>query len=350
MSAQLADPASVSTDGIGGVDLPSSSVAYVEFEVGEWLFAPAISSESQTIEGFVGYYTGDDVTEASITALWFEQGVDGWEIYSFEDGDPGVAAAHAMLARDDDKLFDEHPWLGALGHHRLAEGSIEFPRPMSVAAPLDSKWQATLQSSVDPKGVLSTMVAVGAEVAPELPEIGSRVWERLGNTLPAPVNSSTATSVTPGGGVIVGGGGSTRPVDPRPITCEVRARANQTVDLAASAAGLDALLDELSFAASAQLFNAGVPATAPLGNFCLWGCTITRDPCSGTGAWTLKSNVPDNDGFRCNYSRSGTRNWTKSGLTFWCCNTCTGSGTENCTEIDACILVGQIGCPPGGCP
>ncbi len=326
-------------------------------EIGAWTFVPFLDPASREVRGYLAYYTGHDSRGDNLTLTWFERDPGGtnWAQSAWSSGDLASAVRYgesrvpgATAHRGDPTIalaLSVTPDQGLLVPERVTFGMFERD-PIAQA----------LAESEDSGAILDVLRTSGFAVTPELPAAfaladararGDAKGEQrikafaFGQDLdPSGQNTPSVPSAAPstGGGVTPGDVVEICEIEPVGANIMLAGATPKSAER-----GKNTLLNQLA-AADASLILGDGPMI--YGMFC--GCTTVYGTCTGTGAWTFDGALPTIGGWNCSFSRGGTKTWTKTGLTFWCCNTCTGSGTTSCTESCGCTVT-ALPCTPAGC-
>lgn len=193
---------------------------------------------------------------------------------------------------DDEQAFIRDTELSEAAYASGPE-SAAAPKPMSGGLFLDDPFQPTVQQSPDPATMVSMLEIVGWQVAPSMSQMQ--------------VDESMNCNGEPIG----------------PVLYLMRDLTDRVED---------------AYFAQSTVEN---PCAA-------WPCTCTTTFGASTptppGTWTVTT-VTVGDRTRCSYSRPATRSWSTAGKTFWLCDPCADSGTQDGYECGVeDVLIGTA-CP-----
>lgn len=350
--SQAAGPASARAGDVSRAE----AVSLATHTIGAWVFVPFESGRE--VRAYLAYYTGKDVQGDNLTVAWFEREPGGtdWTQYAWRSGDLAAAARFGALRVPGARAYQSDPLISDALRSTPGMGA-EAPNKVLFGMFADDPVGQALTQLEEPGAILDLMKRSGLEVTPELPaafalvdalasgdaKLASQIRaESLGQR--ARGGDGQGSTDTPSAAPSNGGGAT-----PGEVTeiCEVEP-VEATIFLGAatpanSERGKNTMLGQLARADESAMFGDG-----PMiyGFFC--GCTTVYGTCTATGAWTFDGSVPTIGGWHCSFVRNGTMTWTKTGLTFWCCNACSGSGTTSCVQTCGCTVT-ALPCTAAGC-
>jgi len=253
---------------------------YVTYRVNNWTLAPAITG--QAVKGFLAYADPTSVTGSNITVVWYQREADGsWTTWAWTGYDLCGATLYLRGLLSDRLVFEDEPVLSAAAWDGCA---AHLPKQVVNGLFFDDPAQPLVQGSPEPEALVSALVDVGWEAAPDL--------------------SPLAVAA--------------------PVVCTEGQAPKDAVK---------ALMDVETYWTEIALFGASTVDllcnSAPCN-----GCqTIygARTPASGS-SWVLHSRIVLPDGrTMCCYDRDAVQNWHEVGLSYIFCNACNATGTIHCT-------------------
>ena len=264
---------------------------YMRFDVKGWMFCPVTNTTQ--VQGFLAYLIGDG-TGANVQLVWYERvGVDSWSTWAWQEKDLGAAVWYVRSILADDTAFTRDL---ELNDAALVAGpeSAKAPKPMSNGLFFDDPIQPVVQQSSDPGTVLDLLEVVGWQVAPSISQM------QVGNAMDC-------------NGEPIG-----------PVLYLMRDLTNRVED---------------AYFASSTVVN---PCQQ-------WPCTCTTTFGASTptppGTWTVTP-VTVGNRVRCSYSRPATRSWSKAGKTWFWCNNCANTGSQDGFECGLEDVDIGTSCPP----
>jgi hypothetical protein len=309
-------------------------------QMGGWTFAPIVAGADARIVAYIAFQSKGERIAGQIDVVWFERQDSRWTASVWVDGGlmDAVAYAHARFDATDNHLAP-----GTIGEawakYRQAPFEPVAPEPLAYGVAQSDPMAELLTSTDDLGEALEALRKGGWAVTPELPAIFARSEALLTG------DRQRADEITQNSIIVIGPGGGGPGRDIPPIdecggvvvhAIAMTAATHQNYD-----SGMQAMLSQIADLDQAMLDSAG--QSPELGMFC--GCSITYGACTGAGAFTFSRSIPSTGNIHCKYCRPGTRTYTYTGSTFWCCNACPAAGTEPCNECVTCTIAS-----PGPCP
>ena len=309
-------------------------------QMGGWTFAPIVAGADARIVAYIAFQSKGERIAGQIDVVWFERQDSRWTASVWVDGGlmDAVAYAHARFDATDNHLAP-----GTIGEawakYRQAPFEPVAPEPLAYGVAQSDPMAELLTSTDDLGEALEALRKGGWAVTPELPAIFARSEALLTG------DRQRADEITQNSIIVIGPGGGGPGRDITPIdecggvvvhAIAMTAATHQNYD-----SGMQAMLSQIADLDQAMLDSAG--QSPELGFFC--GCSTTYGACTGAGAFTFSRSIPSTGNIHCEYCRPGTRTYTYTGSTFWCCNACPAAGTEPCNECVQCTIAS-----PGPCP
>ena len=312
-------------------------------QMGGWTFAPIVAGADARIVAYIAFQSKGERIAGQIDVVWFERQDSRWTASVWVNGGlmDAVAYAHARFDATDNHLAP-----GAIGEawakYRQAPFEPVAPEPLAYGVAQSDPMAELLTSTDDLGEALEALRKGGWAVTPELPAIFARSEALLTG------DRQRADEITQNSIIVIGpgGGGPGRDITPIDECGGVVVHAIAMTDATHQNydSGMQAMLSQIADLDQAMLDSAG--QSPELGMFC--GCSVLYGDCTGaTGGFVFTSSEPSADSRHCRYCRTGlgTRTYTYTGQTFWCCDPCTGGGTESCSECKTCTIQGLGACP-----
>jgi hypothetical protein len=286
--------------GIVGVSVaqtdPDADV-YVTYKLNSWTVAPAITNS--TVKGFLAYADETSIVGSNISVVWYQREDDGsWTTWAWSTYDLTDATIYVRALYNDDLIFEDEPVLSVAAWNLPAAGSQ--PKQVVNGLFFDDPVQPLVEGSSEPQTLVSTLVDIGWEAAPDLSPLAVAEPEVCDPSQP--------------------------PKDP-----------------------VKALMDEYVYKTEVRLFGSSseVLECVPLG--CA-GCEhIERSKTPAPGSvWTFHHSVVLPDGtIVCYYDRPARIYWHEEGLSRWLCHVCNDSGyTDTMMHTKTTTPPGGSGCTP----
>jgi hypothetical protein len=255
---------------------------YVTYQINNWTVAPAITG--QAIKGFLAYTLPTSVTGANISLAWYQREADGsWTTWAWGTHDLCEAVLWVRAHLSDDSVFEYEPTLS--GAASQAGCQARNPKPVVNGLFFDDPVQSLVENSSEPELLVTTLVDIGWEAAPDLSPL----------------------AVT------------------NPVVCDPNAPPKDAVA---------ALMDAETYWTELTLFGSSTASLLCSGT--CPGCQRIysgKQPAAGS-SWTLRSRIGLSDGTTmCSYDRAAIQTWHESGRpeSYPMCYVCNGSGQINTT-------------------
>lgn len=305
--------------------------------IGQWQFVPVIDQQAEIVPAFFAYYIGAQYSGDNLRAVVFERAHDGsWNGAVWPDADIAMSAAYAIARYGEPGLsiLRDTEIVAMLEENGYEPAEGPEPDPLGLGLSRYDAWYKVAAGMAQPGSLLEQLRQAGHAITPELPAITARM-AALESGDPQAIENASVLAI----GVISAPNAQ----------CEQAALA---VSLAAAtsqadADGTTALLSQLAARAETAVF--GNTGYVLRGWFC--GCGESCNPCVGTGAWTFDGAIESMGEIHCSWVRSGSTTCTRTGLTFWCCNSCsTTPYPKTCVELCGSTVPSGTPCDVTVCP
>jgi hypothetical protein len=309
-------------------------------QLGGWTFAPVVAGPDALIVAYIAFQSRGERIEGQIDVVWFERSEQGWTSSAWVQGGLIDAVAYAQHRFNPTaNHLAPAPIAEAWAKYREAPFDPVEPEPLIYGLP-ESDPMAQALSDVDNLGdALETLRKSGWTLTPELPAIFARSAALFAG------DQQLADDITAMSLISISPGGPSTPIDQCggvvAMSVALSAATHTSYD-----AGMQGILSQIADLDKAMLDSAG--QSQELGMFC--GCSVLYGACTGaTGPYVFRDANPSAGSTHCNYCQTGagTQTYTYTGDTFWCCNPCTGGGTQSCTNCKTCTVEGLGTCPAG---
>ena len=270
--------------------------AFTTFQLNSWTLSPAI--HGQQVKGFLAVLDSGSAVGSNISVVWYQREADeSWSTWGWPSYDVTDAVRYVRGMFNDNEIFEQDPILS-----EAAWGTATGDVPKQVINGLfwDDPVQPLVQAVPDPQELLSTLVEVGWEAAPDLS--------------PLAVSS--------------------------PLVCEENQVPQDPVK---------ALMDDLGNKAELTLFG-----SSTFNLLCEYipcsGCQKIYDgktPAPGS-VWVFHSRILQaNNAYLCFYDRSARQYWRETGVSYLFCNQCNSTGYITTTmHAQTLSAVGDSDCHP----
>jgi hypothetical protein len=269
---------------------------YVTYQINNWTLAPAITG--QAVKGFLAYADAGSIAGANISVVWYQREADGsWTTWAWPGYDLCDAALYVRARYSDNLIFEQEP---VLSDAAWATPSGHAPKQVVNGLFFDDPVQSLVEGSPEPEALVSTLVNIGWEAAPDLSPL----------------------AVT------------------NPVFCDPTQPAKDAVA---------ALMDAEVYHTEMRLFGTSLIELLCGAAPCTGCATVYggKQPRAGS-TWRFRRRVVLSDGSAvCYYDRDAVVNWHEEGVSYIFCNQCNGSGQITTTmHAETYSGAGDSGCHP----
>ncbi len=152
--------------------------AYATFEYEGWTFAPIVTGG--VIKGHLAWADPLTLTGNNVPiVMYLKDGVDQWSTWGWTEYDLGAAVAQVREQFADPAIFTLEPTLGSA----VSGTSVANPSKLIEDGVFeDDPIRAIIQESPDPVALISTLVDLGWEAAPNLSQLAVEMPELCPDT------------------------------------------------------------------------------------------------------------------------------------------------------------------------
>jgi hypothetical protein len=281
---------------LGSQAFGDDPTVFVTYRLNSWTVAPAITG--QNVKGFLAYADDGVAVGSNITVIWYQLEGDGsWTTWAWPAYDLADATLYVRAILSDDSIFEEEPILSVQAWNTP---SGHTPKEVINGLFFDDPIQPLVEGSATPEDLVTTLVDIGWQAAPDL----------------SPLAVADPVVCEPGD----------PPKDP-----------------------VKALMDVLAFKTEMRLFGASSFDLLCQSANCA-GCERAyegKTPVAGS-TWVFHSRFlrPDNR-WICYYDRDAVQKWRDEGETYIFCNQCTATGSISTQmHTETMSAVGDPDCHP----